>query len=301
MKSGPDGPLVSVIVPSFNQGRFLRRCIDSILDQDYRPVEIFVADGASTDETVDVLKSYAAVPEVRWLSEPDEGPADAVNKALAQVRGEIVGIQSSDDYYLDDAFVPVVAAFRASADVGLVYGDVQSVDPDGNVLRTWRRPAHRNDLCVALCIPIPQSSAFFRRALARELGGWRREYHTADWDLWLRMMARTRTIKVDQVLSSWSVYPGQRTGDRKRVFTDFRRMLDESQEIREGNWRLRQAARSAKQLIGVSYDRRGPLSKARYLLAAAVLYPPVWRHVPGKRGMFPTPVDIARSIRRRRQ
>ncbi len=292
-------PMVSIIVPSFNQGRFLQRCIDSILDQGHRPLEIVVVDGASTDETLDVLSSYADIPEVSWSSEPDGGPADAVNKGLARVRGPIVGIQSSDDYYLPGALELAVAAFRQDVNVGLIYGDVQSVDTEERVLRVWRRPPHRNDLCVALCICVPQSSAFFARELACELGGWRTTYHTADWDLWLRMMFRARTVKIDAVLSAWRVYPGQRTDQRQRVFSDFRRMLDESPDVRHGDWRTRQAARSAKQLIGVSYDNRGPWSRARYLVFAVALYPPVWRHIPGKRGMLPTSRGVWRSIMKR--
>src|SRR4029078_10041925 len=92
-------PLVSIIVPSFNQGRFIRTTIDSILEQSYRPLEAIVVDGGSNDDTVDVLKSYGDLPELRWTSEPDTGVADAVNKGFARARGEVIGIQSSDDWY----------------------------------------------------------------------------------------------------------------------------------------------------------------------------------------------------------
>src|SRR3954463_11687511 len=84
MPSMPERPLVSVIIPSYNQGRFIRETIDSVLSQDSRPIEVLVFDGASKDETVAVLKSYDA-PELQWWSEPDRGVVDAVNKGL--VRG----------------------------------------------------------------------------------------------------------------------------------------------------------------------------------------------------------------------
>ena len=92
-------PLVSVIVPSYNQARFIRETLDSILGQDYRPLEVIVFDGASKDETVDVLGSYGDRPELRWWSEPDRGVVDAVNKGLAKANGEILAIQSSDDCF----------------------------------------------------------------------------------------------------------------------------------------------------------------------------------------------------------
>lgn len=280
-------PLISVIVPSFNHGQYLRRCIDSILAQDYRPLEILVVDGASTDDTVQVLQSYAHVPELRWSSEPDNGPADAVNKGLARARGEIAGIQSSDDYYLPGAIQPVAALFKAQPGLGLVYGDVQTVNVAEQVQSIWQRPAHSNALCIALCVCIPQSSAFFSLKLARDLGGWRANYHTADWDLWIRMMFRAPVKKIDRVLSAWRTYPGQRTKARRKVFDDFRRMIDESEDIRSGDFRVRLAARAGKQLIGISFNRGGIWSRLGYLLAAATLYPPIWRHVPGKLWMLP--------------
>ena len=75
----PDRPLLSIVVPSYNQGAFIRQTIQSCLAQDYRPIEIVVVDGASTDDTVAVLESFGAVPELRWTSEPDAGVVDAVN------------------------------------------------------------------------------------------------------------------------------------------------------------------------------------------------------------------------------
>src|SRR6185503_12008114 len=100
--------LVSIIIPSFNQGRFIKETIDSILSQDYRPIEVLVLDGASTDETVQVLSSYEGVPELTWVSERDGGVVDAVNKGLMRARGEIIGIQSSDDLYLPGAISAAV-------------------------------------------------------------------------------------------------------------------------------------------------------------------------------------------------
>lgn len=87
LKLLPERPLVSIVVPSYNQGRFIRDTIDSILDQDYRPLKIHVIDGASTDETAEVLRSYGNIPELDWVSEPDSGVVEAVNRGFARVGG----------------------------------------------------------------------------------------------------------------------------------------------------------------------------------------------------------------------
>lgn len=280
-------PTVTVIIPSYNQAPFIRRTLDSILEQSYRPLEIWVIDGASTDGTVDVLREYDDVPEVNWISEPDKGVADAVNKGIARASGTVAGIQSSDDYYLPGAVEGAMAAFAATPGTVLVYGDVQTVDEQEVVGRVWQRPPHDNALCIGLCVCIPQSSAFFDVALAREVGGWRDTFHTADWDFWIRLMFRGKVTKVDAVWSAWRVYPGQRTGDRRKVFEDYRRMIDASEDIAAADKRVRRAARASKELIGVSFDRSGRFSQLRYLLAAAAIHPPLFAKVPYKLRMVP--------------
>src|ERR1041384_1671863 len=141
-----DKPLVSIIVPSFNQGQFIRETIDSILTQDYRPIEVLVLDGASRDQTVEVLESYSDVSELKWWSEPDAGVVDAVNKGLARAKGEIIGIQSSDDVYLPGAVTAAVDFFNHHPDVSLVYGGVEYMDENSAVVgREALSPFSLND------------------------------------------------------------------------------------------------------------------------------------------------------------
>ncbi len=279
---------VSIVIPSFNQGEYLRECLDSILAQDYPDREIVVVDGGSEDSTLAVLAEYAKHPELRYLSEPDEGPADAVNKGLALATGTIVGIQSADDYYLPGALRQAVEAFIRNPDAGLVYGEVESVDRFGRLKGCSRRPPHDNALCIALCICIPQCSAFFRRDLGLELGGWRAAFHTCDWDFWLRMMFRTRAVKLDAPMSAWRIYQGQRTDQRAKVLESFLRMLDSAPELQRGDPQLARAVLAAKRLILISFGpRRRRWHKFYNLLRATLAYPAVWPWVPNKHRMLP--------------
>jgi glycosyltransferase involved in cell wall biosynthesis len=117
-----DRPLVSIAVPSFNQGRFIEETLRSCLEQHYRPIEIVVQDGGSTDGTISVLRSLDA-PELSWISESDEGVVDAVNKGLRRARGDILSIQSSDDLFLGGAIEAAVEALFHDPTIGLVYGE----------------------------------------------------------------------------------------------------------------------------------------------------------------------------------
>src|SRR4051794_8903868 len=97
-------PLVSVVMPSFNQDTYIELAIRSILAQDYRQLEVIVADGGSTDHTVSILERYQARDRrLRWFSRNDRGPAHAVNDAIAAARGTLIGWLNSDDLYLPGA------------------------------------------------------------------------------------------------------------------------------------------------------------------------------------------------------
>src|SRR5947207_2842436 len=112
-------PLVSIVVPSFNQGRFIAETLRSCLEQHYRPIEILVQDGGSNDNTISVLRSLKA-PELSWVSEPDDGVVDAVNKGLRRAKGEILSIQSSDDVFVCGAVTAAVDAHSHDPSIGLV-------------------------------------------------------------------------------------------------------------------------------------------------------------------------------------
>ena len=116
-----------------------------------------MVDGASTDQTVEILESYKDHPELDWVSEPDRGVVDAVNKGFKRVDGEIVGIQSSDDMYLDGTIRTVVESFRSAPAAGLVYGDTLKVDASGIEILRQRTGdfSLRNLLTFKTWIPQP--------------------------------------------------------------------------------------------------------------------------------------------------
>jgi glycosyltransferase involved in cell wall biosynthesis len=133
--TGPTQPLVSIIVPSFNRGLYLERCLHSILDQTYRNLECLVMDGGSQDGTVAILQRLAASDQrLRFISEPDRGEVHATNKGLDLARGEIISIQASDDYYVPDAVEKSVEFLLAHPEFVGVGGDALYVDASGKSL-----------------------------------------------------------------------------------------------------------------------------------------------------------------------
>lgn len=271
-------PLVSIIVPSFNQGRFLPETLDSILGQDYRPLEVLVMDGGSTDDTVNVLHRYAAQhPELQWQSEPDKGPADAVNKGLARARGDIVGIQSSDDLYRPGAIREAVEHLCADAGLTLVCGDADLIDVSGRLegVAPAGQPLTLANVLARSCV-VHQSSAFFRMDAARAAGGWDGRYFCCDAEFWMRLLfAGGRGSRVPRIWSAWRRHEVQRDKEARKVWDAWRRMLDDSSELRRAPLRLRLAAEAGHSLLAIKYNPTGSKwFRLAHLWRAVLLYPP---------------------------
>lgn len=193
------GPLVSVLTPSFNQRRWLGETLDSVARQTYPHLEHVVVDGGSTDGSVDLLR--AALPAGDWISEPDGGQSEALNKAFDRSRGEIIGWLNSDDAYLfDDAVESVVNYFRAHPDVDVVYGHAALVSESGGLLHVMWMPTYSKKRLWRQNF-ISQPAVFIRRR-ALEDGFLDESFHyTMDHELWLRLAARHSFGRIDKVLA----------------------------------------------------------------------------------------------------
>jgi glycosyltransferase involved in cell wall biosynthesis len=264
-------PLVSVIVPSFNQGKFIRETIDSILAQDYRPLEVLVCDGGSQDETLSVLESYQGVAELRWRSEPDKGVADAVNKGMSKVRGQIVAIQSSDDLYLPGAISAAVEYLIAHDDVALVYGDVELINEHSECIGRDVLTAFDLKHYLGRFTYIPQPCAFFRAAMIEEIGGWRHEVsYVADADFWFRIAVRHRVAKMDKLMARYRYHPEQRDTQKARIARDWEKAIDDLMNEADLDRATRRFARMGIYLAKYRYTPESDwLKRTRYLYQAA--------------------------------
>lgn len=191
-------PLVSVLTPSYNQARWLSHNIASVARQTYPWVEHIVVDGGSTDETIGLLESTS---DIRWVSEPDRGQSDAINKAFRLSRGEIVGWLNSDDaYYASDAVEVVVTAFERNPKAVVVYGHGALVDASGLVLHLVWVPK-LNPSLLRIGNYILQPSVFVRRSAVGDALVDESLDFVMDRDLWLRLARVGPFVRVDRVLA----------------------------------------------------------------------------------------------------
>jgi glycosyltransferase involved in cell wall biosynthesis len=201
-------PLVSVLTPSFNHGRFLGECIRSVAQQTYRPLEHIICDGGSTDSTIDVL--HRAPENVRWISEPDRGQSHALNKALSLSTGEIVGWINSDDAYLDPAAVEAaVDLFRRRPDVDVVYGHAALVNAAGLILHLMWAPSFSYRLLRAYNF-IVQPTVFLRRTILGDSIVDEEFEYAMDRELWLRLGEQNRFARVDRIVAIDRHHPGRK-------------------------------------------------------------------------------------------
>lgn len=188
---------VSIITPSYNQAAYLEQTIRSVLAQDYPDIQYLIADGGSTDGSVEIIRAHA--PRLAWwVSEPDRGQADAINKGFAHATGDILAWLNSDDVYAPGAVAHAVRTFETHPRAGLVYGRGVSITPNGRPLNDLAFAHWTVDDLAAFNI-LTQPAVFIRRA-AWEHGGLDPSYHLLlDHHLWLRIASRFEMIGVPAV------------------------------------------------------------------------------------------------------
>jgi len=208
-------PVISLVVPSFQQGRTLEGTLRSILLQGYPSLELWVIDGGSTDETVAVLKKYERWLS-SWVSEPDRGQSHAINKGLARCTGSIFNWINSDDYLYQGVLLKVATRWIKTQPDWLV-GRCRSIQEDtGECLHDWipRPPSSIDDFFQPNRVVLPQPSTFIRTDLMKQLAGVRENLHyVMDWELYLRvtLAASKKAVVVDDYLSAALVHPLAKT------------------------------------------------------------------------------------------
>lgn len=225
-------PKISVITPSYNQAEFLERTICSVLDQHYPNLEYIIVDGGSTDGSLDIIKKYAD-RLAYWISEPDKGQTDAINKGLKRATGEWVAWQNSDDIYYPGALAAVAKAVETCSDMDVVVGNINMIDRYDRVLRDVRYATPSYGGMLAEGMILTNQAAFWRRSVHSKIGWLNMGLHYGfDYEWFLRLTKACKGVHTNEL---WG---GYRLHDATKTHTQAERFLDEYAEILRAHPRL---------------------------------------------------------------
>ena len=253
-------PKVFVVTPSFNQGRYLRATIESVLSQDYPNVDYFVADGGSTDESLDILRSYA--DRLRWTSGPDGGQAAAIAEAWANSDADIVAWLNSDDTYLDGAITAAVDHLLAHPEAAMVYGQAWYTNAAGRQLSPYPTKPFDRDVLAGECF-ICQPAAFIRREVFQVVDLPDRSLrYCMDYDLWIRISRHFQVGYLESFLATSRLHMENKTlgesgGAIREAMVVSRRHFGSAHP----NWALMLASHRLRRIAARLWMRNGPLRR----------------------------------------
>ena len=252
---------LAIITPSYNQGRFIERTILSVLQQPLQDIEYWVIDGGSTDETLRVLEKYQ--DRLQWISEPDRGQTDALNKGILRTQGDIIGWLNSDDIYYPGVLPQVMRFFADHPEVNILYGRANHIDTEDAVIepyptREWDYPALLESCFVC------QPAVFFRRRIIEKYGLFDEELkYCMDYEYWLRVGAAESMTFFPLLLAGSRLYDSNKTlGCRRQVREEILEMIYRKTGAPSLSWSVSLGRYEAEEL---GLGRNGLVGEIRFL------------------------------------
>ena len=205
-------PKISIVTPSYNQGKFLEQTILSVINQNYSNLEYIIMDGGSTDNSVEIIKKYEKYL-IYWISAKDGGQSDAIGKGFAKANGDILGWLNSDDVYMPGALQKIAEAYLKSPIASIYTGGLCRGDADGNISRCFI-PAISPDYFLKYgIIYFWQPSSFFNSADYKKIGGINPALHfRMDGDLIYRLLKiNPNIVKINNMVSFFRIHDASKS------------------------------------------------------------------------------------------
>ncbi len=225
---GEEFPLISIITPSYNQGKFIEETIKSVMNQDYTNIEHIIIDGGSSDNTFSIIKNYIDKYNLQWISESDMGQSDALNKGFKLAKGEIIGwINSDDAYFTTHVLTDVMNFFKKYIECDIIYGDMIYID-EKNTFKMIRPafPFFSYSILKRFNIVL-QPSTFFKHHIIENYQLDVNLNYAMDYDFWLRIAQDNKFYHMPEILSCFRYHSSSKS------ITESKIMLTEAIKVAE--------------------------------------------------------------------
>ena len=210
-------PSLSIVIPTYQQGRYIQRTLESILDQGYPALELIVIDGGSTDQTREIIERYQTHIAI-YISEKDGGQSDAIRKGFELATGQIITWMNSDDTYAENALITVGQFFAANHSVRFAYGNRDIINENDQVIGRRRQPDFHPRIMRYCHMIVPQVSAFWQRSLYLESGGVDASLRFCmDFDLFVKMALISPPAHLPIVLGNFRIHGDSKTSNLENV------------------------------------------------------------------------------------
>lgn len=280
MSDGSPWPRISIVTPSYNQGQFIEETIRSVLLQGYPNLEYIIIDGGSTDRSVEIIKKYEPWLSY-WVSERDDGQADAINTGLKLASGEIVAWLNSDDVYTPGSIAQAVTYLVANPSVPVVFGDSTYIDADGKKVGSYHTAPFDLADFLFYCA-IPQPSSFLRKWVIQEVKYLDASLHfIMDHDLWIRIGLHHPIHYFPQRWSSYRRHAASKSTTREIVRWEetidlLKRLFSESESSLGISHIKERVFGNAYWNISLAYLQAGDLERTSGYLKRAIKDYPDW-------------------------
>ena len=210
-------PLVTVYITNYNYGKYIKQAIESVLNQSCQDFELIIIDDGSTDNSKEIIESYAHIDKVQIVYQQNKGLNITNNVALKLANGQFIVRLDADDYFEKDALKSMSDALLKDTELGLVFPDYYLVDEDGNVLHEEKRHSFEEDVTL-LDMPAHGACTMIRKSFLQTLGGYDEEFKCQDgYDLWVRFTAKYKVNNVSQILFSYRRHGDNLTTNEDKI------------------------------------------------------------------------------------